>query len=213
MANVNVNDSWARLEAVIVWAGMTTNFFARHIGLSRAENLYQIKSGKNGLSRNLAARIVAAFPEISAGWLLTGEGSMLSSAKSVNHKIPFYEGDGVWKELQHLHDIEPSSFVSLPALGTCDCALRCNDEAMMKEIMPGTIVFLKRTDVKMVIPGSMCVIASPNFVLLRRIRTTKTTDGREVLRLEPSNRSFDTMEVDANDITAIYNVVGALRLF
>ena len=210
---MSVNDSWARLESVIVWAGMTTNFFARHIGLSRAENLYQIKSGKNGLSRNLAARIVAAFPEISAGWLLTGEGSMLSSAESVNHKVPFYEGDGVWQELQHLHDIEPSSFVSFPALGACDCALRCNDEAMMKEIMPGTIVFLKRTDVKMVIPGSMCVIASPNFVLLRRVRLTKTADGGEAVRLEPSTRSFDVMEIAPSDVAAIYNVVGALRLF
>ena len=213
MANVNVNDSWARLESVIAWAGMTTNSFAHHIGLLRAENLYQIKSGKNGISRNLAARIVAAFPEVSAGWLLTGEGDMFSSDDSANRKIPFYEGDGVWQNLQSLQNMEPTSYVSFPALGACDCAVRCNDEGMAKEIMPGTIVFLKQADSKSIIPGSVCVVVSANFVLLRRVRIAKNSEGEDVLRMEPANKSFGVMELTMDGITAIYSVVGSLRLF
>ncbi len=213
MTNVAVNDNWARLESVIAWAGMTTNSFARHIGLLRAENLYQIKSGKNGISRNLAARVVAAFPEVSVGWLLSGEGEMFSSADSLNRKIPFYEGDGVWQNLQNLESVEPSSYVSFPPLRACDCAVRCNDEGMAKEIMPGTIVFLKQTDVKSIIPGGVCAVVAPNFVLLRRVRFAKSADGEDVLRLEPSNKSFDVMELETDGITAIYSVVGSLRLF
>ncbi|MCC8018825.1 MAG: hypothetical protein LIO85_03515 [Rikenellaceae bacterium] len=49
--------------------------FAQSIGLKRGENLYQIKRGNNGISRQLAERIVEYFPKISKSWLLTGEGN------------------------------------------------------------------------------------------------------------------------------------------
>ena len=38
-------ECWERIAAVIKMAQMTTNGFARHIGLARGENLYQIKPG------------------------------------------------------------------------------------------------------------------------------------------------------------------------
>jgi hypothetical protein len=69
---------WKRLEAVIKHYGFrSTSSFAKHIGLSRAENLYRIKKGKNGISHGLAATINRYFPDISCGWLIIGEGHML----------------------------------------------------------------------------------------------------------------------------------------
>ena len=65
-------DNWQRIDSVIRWANMTINYFALYIGLPRGENLYQIKKGNNGISRNLADKIVTKFPEISLAWLLTG---------------------------------------------------------------------------------------------------------------------------------------------
>ena len=67
-------DNWQRIDSVIRWANMTINYFALYIGLPRGENLYQIKKGNNGISRNLADKIVTKFPEVSLAWLLTGEG-------------------------------------------------------------------------------------------------------------------------------------------
>lgn len=71
-------DCWERIETVIKRSEMTANAFARHIGLPRGENLYQIKKGNNGVSLGLANRIVAKFPEVSKLWLLTGDGPMLN---------------------------------------------------------------------------------------------------------------------------------------
>ena len=72
-----MNTPWKRLEAVIVAQGFkSVNAFARHIGLRRAENLYQIRKGRNGISPRLAATIARHFPDVSQGWLLTGEGQM-----------------------------------------------------------------------------------------------------------------------------------------
>lgn len=48
---------WKRLEEVIAATGHTVNAFARHIGLPRGENLYQIKRGNNGISCDVAKRI------------------------------------------------------------------------------------------------------------------------------------------------------------
>lgn len=53
---------------------MSTNYFARHIGLARGENLYQIKRGNNGISLDVADRIVSKFPQVDKLWLLTGRG-------------------------------------------------------------------------------------------------------------------------------------------
>lgn len=71
-------DCWKRIEDVIKMSRMTTNAFARHIGLARVENLYQIKRGNNGVSFDVADRIVAKFPEVSKLWLLTGDGQMIN---------------------------------------------------------------------------------------------------------------------------------------
>lgn len=81
MAKQEKNEQWERLECIFAMAGMTANRFANHIGLKRAENLYRIKKGQNGISKMLADRIVACYPEISKGWLLTGEGYMLQEQR------------------------------------------------------------------------------------------------------------------------------------
>lgn len=73
---VDNNGEWTRLHSVIMQSGMSINAFAKHIGLPRGENIYRIKRGLNGISRDVADKVVHRFPKISKGWLLTGEGSM-----------------------------------------------------------------------------------------------------------------------------------------
>ena len=77
------SEKWRRLERVIKWTGLSINSFALTIGLKRSENLYQIKKGNNGISRDLAELITAKYPSVSKGWLLTGEGEMLIGNKAV----------------------------------------------------------------------------------------------------------------------------------
>ena len=56
------SEKWRRLERVIKWTGLSINSFALTIGLKRSENLYQIKKGNNGISRDLAELITAKSP-------------------------------------------------------------------------------------------------------------------------------------------------------
>ena len=86
-----IQNNWQRIESIVKWANMSTNYFARYIGLSRGENLYQIKRGHNGISRKLAERIVQHFPQIDMLWLLTGRGQMFVEENDDRGiQIPFY---------------------------------------------------------------------------------------------------------------------------
>ncbi len=206
----NHNSDWDRLESVIRWTQMTINGFGVHIGLPRAENLYQIKAGKNGISRALATRIVEHFPEVSLGWLLSGEGDMFGRRDRAD-VVPFYDGDlalcrGAARER------EPDGVFSLPSVVGCDMAVRSNDDAMADEVMVGSTLFLKQIGIDAIISGSLCVIVCPNYVILRRVRL-ETANEERVLRLEPANKNYDVMLLKPEQVEAIYRVVGSFRMY
>lgn len=209
----NNMDCWKRLEAVIKWADMSTNFFARHIGLTRPDLLYNIKSGKGGISSNLARRIVAKFPEVSIGWLISGEGEMLG-VPSNDFRIPFYEGNVTGGMLTEMDQHEPSQYIYLPLVEGCDCAFRSYDDAMAADIMPGSIVFLKKTEMNAIIPGGIYVIVSSNFILLRRVRIIEDDERSRVLVLEGSDGgAYGTIKVTQDQVKQIFRVVGSFRMF
>ena len=81
LTTIPSNPHWERIEAVIKhYQFRSVSAFARHIGLKRAENLYQIRRGNNGISPKLAATINTSFPKVSKAWLLTGEQQMFTQS-------------------------------------------------------------------------------------------------------------------------------------
>ncbi len=191
---------------------MTTNYFGRYIGLARSENLYQIKAGKNGISQNLARRIVEKFPELSVGRLLTGEGDMFSKG-STNGRIPFFDCDVVGRGLLRLDEIKPDYRMNIPTIEDCDYAFRSYDVAMSNEIAVGSILFLKKTAVEAIIPGGMYVVICPKYIILRKVRLITSADGSLTLVLEPANAGFDSITVKLDDVKEIYRVVANLQLY
>jgi DNA-binding XRE family transcriptional regulator len=59
--------------------------FAKVVGLRYAQNIYDIQKDKVDISKQIAAKITTAFPEINKNWLLTGEGEMMKIDKSENN--------------------------------------------------------------------------------------------------------------------------------
>ena len=200
-------NNWQRIEAVIKWANMSTNYFARHIGLARGENLYQIKRGNNGISLDVADRIVAKFPQVDKLWLLTGEGQMFSGTKVRGVQIPYYNID-VEQGIQQLEQLEAESNLVCPPVGECDFAMRYSGRAMGETVPPGTVVLLKAVDRDAIIPGAEYVIVCRKIVTLRKVRTG---DAEGKLRLVAGDRdNFDDIVVDVSDIVSVYKVKGKL---
>lgn len=61
-----------RLRFAIRASGLYTGLFARRIGLSDSEPLYEVLTGQAPLTPTLARRIHACYPQIDLEWLMTG---------------------------------------------------------------------------------------------------------------------------------------------
>lgn len=200
-------NNWQRIEAVIKWANMSTNYFARYIGLARGENLYQIKRGNNGISLDVADRVVAKFPQVDKLWLLTGEGTMFADDRIRGVQIPFYRHDPE-QGMPDVHHLESEGSLLLPMVGDCDFAMCYGGRAMGSLIPPGTVVLLKAVDFDAIIPGGEYVIVSRKIVTLRIVRTI---EGEEKLRLVAGDReNFDDIILNNSEVTAVYKVKGKL---
>ena len=164
--------NWERLESVIRWANMTTNFFAIYIGLNRAENLYHIKRGNYGISFDLADRIVKCFPEINRTWLLTGAGSMLNSEIVAGNEIAYYN-DEVENILPDLKRYSPIANICLPSISGCEIVARTYQRAMCEPTCAVTELFLKRVELDEIIQGNEYVLVlKDNSVIWRKLRLT-----------------------------------------
>ena len=171
------SEKWRRLERVIKWTGLSINSFALTIGLKRSENLYQIKKGNNGISRDLAELITAKYPSVSKGWLLTGEGEMLIGNKAVTGSgsgIPYYGMDATVAVEQQLPP--PLFYINVPIFNDCDLSAMALGTAMQPDIPAGSIVLLKKWDVKAVVPGESYLIISAAFKGFRIIRRSEQAD-------------------------------------
>lgn len=203
----NKQPCWQRLSAVIEWADMSANYFARHIGLPRGENIYQIKRGNNGISRRLAERIVAHFPQISKMWLLTGEGEMFVESQDAVPTIPYYNAE-VEEWIHRLDEIAPTARMTLPQLSDCDLAMIYHGKPMEKVFPAGSTLFLKKMAVDALIPGREYVVITKKIVTLRNVRLAKKADE---LRLSPADHlNYDDMVVPIDQIEALYEVCGQL---
>ncbi len=199
--------NWQRLEAVIRWANMSTNYFARHIGLARGENLYQIKRGNNGISLNLADRVVKAYPEINKLWLLTGEGEMFIATKGRGSQIPFYDSD-LELTICEYESREADCRLAIPDIIDSDLAMRYMGQAMGSLLPAGSVVFLKKSDVNAIIPGREYVIVGRKIITLRTVRTAESP--KQLRLVAADSEHFDEMTISKNEIVAVFSVQGKL---
>lgn len=70
---------YQRIEQLLKHLDMSARALALALGLKNPQIFYDIKAKKCGISKELAAKIQEHFLDISAAWLLTGEGEMLKS--------------------------------------------------------------------------------------------------------------------------------------
>lgn len=67
------------LKSIIAYYNISTNKFAKFIGISSPQRLYDIINGRNGISKELREIITAKCVEINSTWLYTGKGEMLKT--------------------------------------------------------------------------------------------------------------------------------------
>lgn len=203
------HSSWERLEQVIKWARLSTNSFAKSIGILRAENLYNIKRGNYGISYDLADRIINAYPEIDRTWLLTGVGSMLKDSATEEHRLPFYNYDAE-SVIAHIESIAPSGELKLPYASDCDFVIRSHSRSMAEPQCAASDLFVKNIHPNEIAQGNEYIIVTGGEVLWRKVRTAADS---EEWRLVSRNRDeFPDIFVGKNKIDKVWRVVARMTV-
>ncbi len=211
---------WQRLEQVVKWSGMSTNKFALHIGLKRSENLYQIKRGNFGISKELARLIVEHYPQISQLWLLTGHGDMLHgedsadaqmmSISKIKGAIPYYSMHADTLIGLDYSEIEPQSYMLLPSLEDCDLAAPITGNAMSPQIESGAVLALKKISIENLLPGQIYLVSTKEFAALRFLRADPQSKNKVIL-IPQNTDSYDQISIDKSKINSLYLVRGVLN--
>jgi transcriptional regulator with XRE-family HTH domain len=68
-----------RLREFMVFASLNAADLADRIGVQRS-NISHILNGRNNPGSQFIEKLLKSFPDLDAGWLLTGQGSMIKSA-------------------------------------------------------------------------------------------------------------------------------------
>lgn len=183
---------------------MSTNSFALNIGLSRGENLYQIKRGNNGISKDLVEQIVKKYPEINRTWLITGEGEMFVSDNGDRVPIPCYDIDIA--SLARLDQLpQPSHMISLPRMRGVSFAGLTMNAAMEPGIPNGATVVVCEATHEQIVPGYPYVVVTDNIAVLRRLKKEPANDK---IRLVAANPDFDDMIIDICEVRKLLMVKG-----
>lgn len=216
---------WQRLEQVVKWTGLSTNAFAVSIGLKRSENLYQIKRGRHGISKDLAEMIARKYPDINRAWLLTGQGEMMLVRLEKGRErflvredegIPYYNID-ISRIAQAapeasgggLCGMVPACYINIPNFGLCDLAASSFGESMSPDIPAGAIVALKEVGLPSFLPGEAYMVVTPNFAVLRYVRWADYKQGK--IKLIPANsQAYDEMIIQSEEILRLYLVKGVI---
>lgn len=205
---------WQRLEHIICWTGLSTNAFALGVGLKRSENLYQIKRGNNGISKELAELITSKYPTVNAAWLLTGYGDSFidtgstAAAIAPQPTLPVYSLDGAQLTMSdHPITTAPLYYISVPAFAECDFAVTTHGEAMSPDVPSGAVVALRAIQLERLIPGEIYMVVTRDFAALRYVRFNPSDSSQ--LLLTPTNRTaYDEMTLPRKAVMRIYLVKG-----
>lgn len=212
--------NWQRLEQVVKWSGMSTNKFAAAIGLKRSENLYQIKRGNFGISKELARLICIKYPMISRLWLLTGEGQMLEgkasadavldTIKGLDGAVPFYNVDALQLVREDIDNYKPNCYLVLPSAKEASFAATVSSNSMSPDIKAGSTVVLKEIDVDTILPGEAYLVMTKEYATIKFIRTV---EGKEYqIQLVPKNTAdFDTITIDVRNIIRLFVVKAVIN--
>lgn len=193
-----------RIEKVVCWAGLNTSTFATHIGLSSPQSLYQIKAGKHDISRVLAERICAHYPEVDFAWLIAGEGQMV---RPLEASIPYYAEECTEVALGRAMHI-PHSRVNMVGCGDCAFAAPLHSAALEPEVSCGSVLFLKDITLGEVQVGQSLLVVTEKIAVVRKVADISASH----LRLEGTEKGHTApLTIEPTQIKRLLVVKAALE--
>ena len=216
--------------------------FAEQQGISKREFYKRISvsrgtlESKTGITEDVMAKFIATYPEVSAEWLLTGNGEMIRSnstqlagieiankfkLRTDNdielQKIPLYDIEataGIVSLFTDTFKQEPESYLSIPDIPPCDGAIRVAGNSMYPIIRTGDIILFKQIHniETSIIWGEMYLVAfsieGDEYLMIKYIKRGSRND---TVILDSENPAYDPKEIPLACIRALAIVKASVR--
>lgn len=225
-----------RIEALYRYSGLTWRGLAEKIGVASSQTFTDIRSGKIGISTRVLNKIMTAFPEINAGWLMNDEGEMINAAKETPVAEKVAEPDTVKEENSEQVSSEKKvegkgkneKEAEKPVVPECKVdpmqwfpdAEQCvvvDEEAMVELPVGSKLILRKVTNPSTLVPGNLYLFETANGTFARRLGgfdfeyfTLHATNYATYNNGAPVFPSFDVPVVD---VLRIHAVLGLVTVF
>lgn len=209
----NNNNCWERMEEVIKATGHTVNSFAKHIGLPRGENLYQIKRGNNRISIDVARRVNEKFSQYSIAWLMFGEEEQprIVTDESQIVRLPlYYRCNTVDFPFQD----EPDDYLilSVSVANGAEVAVAYSDDILNPYLRGAILLLKKQQSEEPILFGNIYFVQLRGIQLFRIVkRYDLNPEVVTLATLQPS--TLGDIDVGITAITGLWRVVGAVCRF
>lgn len=207
MAKQN-NEYWERIEKVLKHAGMSTNYFAKYIGLARGENLYQIKRGKNRISLDVAQKIHEKFPKFSIPWLMFGEPELVENRGTIKI-LPLYHD--MWKMRLPPEKSDQQFIISSAAANGAEFGVQLNGDPMATPFyLRDAILLLRQKKLEEVATGSgLYLIEQKDKRLFKFLERKAYMDSILMVDIAPDYQAPEV--VDDEEIISLWQVCATVK--
>lgn len=187
--------------------------FSEIIGVGQTTlNNYLLKKRELGLKTVEA--VLTTFPDVSAEWLLRGEGDSASSVVIASEgetkpRIPYNAAAGTLTDtVAGVTEYECEKVPVVSAFPRYDFTIRITGDSMMPNYHPGDeVACLRINEERFIQWGRVHVLDTEQGVIIKRIY-----DNGDCIRCASFNPEYPDFNVPKSDIRSYNLVVGALRL-
>lgn len=222
-----------RIQQIVESEGITISAMERSIGASKGVLSRAISNGTDIQSKWIQ-KVVENYPRYSAGWLLTGEGSMLkgdvnaeplpnelpqlgsTASKDTTGAIPLVSEKAVGgfaSEHFKINDQDVLAYYVVPNfrfLGV-DFMIEVVGDSMMPRLYPGDVIACSTLRDSKFIQWNKChLIATKEQGLI--VKRLMPSDHIGEIKAISDNKDYPPFIIPADEITGIARVVGVIHL-
>lgn len=225
-----------RIKEFIDYKGLSIAAFERSIGMSNASFGKSLKN-KGAIGSDKIENILLKYKELSAEWLLTGNGEMIkpSVSRVVMETTAIHQPRTFEKkeEMQvvYLYDFNASAglrslfdntkqniidSIKIPNLPKCDGAIHIVGDSMYPLLKSGDIILYKQMplDIENLLYGEMYLLSydidGEDYIVVKYIR--KSGKGEPYITLGSENPEHAARDIDFRRVNALALVKASVRI-
>lgn len=225
-----------RIKEFIDYKGLSIAAFERSIGMSNASFGKSLKN-KGAIGSDKIENILFKYKELSAEWLLTGNGEMIkpSVSRVVMETTAIHQPRTFEKkeEMQvvYLYDFNASAglrslfdntkqniidSIKIPNLPKCDGAIHIVGDSMYPLLKSGDIILYKQMplDIENLLYGEMYLLSydidGEDYIVVKYVR--KSGKGEPFITLGSENPEHAACDIDFRRVNALALVKASVRI-